>query len=213
MMLPKVVSVEVFGGLSIGLRSFADCGKNSESMDFPADRDAGFVAIPAFSHASTAGNTVSAGATIEGLLLSGGQSQIADSVVQRVAVDVVDFVRSRVVSVSQQPSNAMRQTSAVVQGKRPIYLTSIDHETPPSELPSVSGVPCGAGPLSSEMASWPLAPEEDAGVWIVVQALADEAEIGQILCSHAGLPKGRLVRVGAAMSTRCSDPNIRSVSL
>jgi hypothetical protein len=125
---------------------------------------------------------------------------------------VVDFVRSRVVSVSQQPSNAMRQTSAVVQGKRPIYLTSIDHETPPSELPSVSGVPCGAGPLSSEMASWPLAPEEDAGVWIVVQALADEAEIGQFLCSH-GVPPHVGVRVGAATSTRCSDPNIRSVSL
>src|SRR4029079_9866310 len=105
------------------------------------------------------------------------EPQIGDAVVEPIVVDVVNLHTAWIKSVCQQPCDAVGWIEVPGEANAPIDALAIATSIVPrtGDPAVVSHVhPMLAG-LVGEVVQRPCAPREDAGVWIVVQALANEA--------------------------------------
>lgn len=138
--------------------------------------------------------------------------KVRDPVVNAIGIDVVKQFWNRL-AIDQHPSKAMGFKSASrAELDIPENTARTSLVLRASTLSGKAAIPRIADSRAGKMRQRPLAPRKNAGGRIVIQALADEADIGQFRGSHCDLPQGRAVRVGAATGDRCSDPTLSGVA-
>ena len=187
-LMPHELSVQSGSGAVSCFGGFFDSLEISEVLSLAVDRDAGVVASSIQGNTLDAGVAVCSWARVEPLLTLRGQTEVVDPIVQRVSVDVVDSL-SGVGSMGHKPREAMRHPDMTRQSDDPTNMAA-GTGARSRWFPREFAIPLPMAPVVSEMRSGPLSPREDASVGIVIQALANETDLGQFVNSHRGLPEG-----------------------
>jgi hypothetical protein len=156
-----------------------------QAMDLPAYSDTSVVApLRMRANALDASLATLPPASIGGVLLRGRQSQIGNSIVVPITVDVVDPKGCRVCAAGQQPRQAVRIMEPLVQADFPISVRTTGAHS------SVLGIPGRPASFAHKVASWPQSPRENAGVGVVIQALTDKSNVGKFahgaVCNTGG---------------------------
>ena len=124
---------------------------------------------------------------------TGGCAEIDDPVVCLVTVDMVDDVRHRL-AIDQQPSEAMQSKETFASDSYTLISIPEMSLRPSCRFTRKGGIPEFVLIRPPEVMRWPIPPDEDTCIGIVVETFADEGDIGQTIGSHGDLQTGRVVR-------------------
>lgn len=158
------------GGISPRSGGLFDRLEIPEVMRFPVYHDAGIVTAPV----PAEGHTF--------------DIEVVDPIVQEVSVDVVDPLNG-VGPMDHEPREAVGSPKMTGQSDDP---TSMAAGTGPRSrwFPREFAIPLPMTPVADEMRTGSFTPSEYSGVGIIIQALADEVDIGQFVHGHHGLRQG-----------------------
>ena len=194
------------GGLPARSGGFLKTVKGAEVMPHASDGDIRNIApCPDLQGKDTLNSRQVIGAPARIHLILGCRrgAQVGNSVVQWIAINVVDDIR-HCLSVDEQPSKPMQSIGNPVDGCALIVVAA--SVSTPHRLAGVSAAPAFVFIVSPEVMRWPVSPYESACFWIVIQALAYIGRIRQCLRSHSDLHTGLVVRGGVVLkSPRRSD--------
>ena len=194
------------GGLPARSGGFLKTVKGAEVMPHASDGDIRDIASCPDLQRENALNSrqvIGAPARIHLILGCRRGAQVGNSVIQWVAIYVVDDIR-HCLSVDEQPSKPMQSIDNPVYGCALIIVAasvSTSHR-----FASVSAAPAFILVVSPEVMLWPIPPYESACFRVIIQAFAHISRVWQYLRSHSDLHTGLVVRDGVVLnSPRRSD--------
>jgi hypothetical protein len=200
------------GGLPARSGGFLKTVKGAEVMSHTSDGDIRDIASCPDLQRKDALNSrqiISAAPSVHLILGCRCGAQVGNSVVQWVAINVVDDIR-HCLSVDEQPSKPMQSIDNPVDGCALIIVAA--SVSTPHRLAGVSAAPAFVFIVSPEVMLRPVSPYESACCWIVIQAFAHISRVWQYLRSHSDLHTGLVVRDGVVLnSPRRSDCSMEAV--
>ena len=186
------LSMQFDSGLAPRLSGLLDRVKPTEVVALPLRFDAGDITIPMHGDALNSCLGVSGDPAVGSILASCRKPQIANSIVEGVPIDVIDLTCLWIGAMMQEPCEAMGVEQFAIQPDANVIPRSRSAFLGTSRRPWIAAVPLPVTSGVDEVAQRALSPGEHPGIWIVIQALADETDFGQLTGSHSDPPhKGR----------------------